>query len=53
MTGEGTFAPVAGWIDPEGIPFDRWFIERVHGITGIDVFELGNERPESLGEWQP
>jgi hypothetical protein len=53
VTGEGTFAPVAEWIDPEGIPIDRWFIEQVHNVTGVNVRELGDEQPEFLGEWQP
>ena len=53
VTGEGTFTPVGEWIDPEGIPFDRWFIEQVHDVTGMDVRELGDEPPEFLGEWRP
>jgi hypothetical protein len=53
VTGEGAFTPVAEWIDPEGIPIDRWFIEQVHNVTGVNVLELGDEQPEFLGEWQP
>ena len=53
VAGEGTFTPVSRWHDPEGIPFDRWFADRVREATGVDVRELGDELPELLGEWRP
>ena len=53
VTGEGTFTPVAQWLDPEGIPIDRWMLEQVKDFTGLDVRELGDELPELLGEWRP
>lgn len=53
VTGEGTFAPVSQWLDPEGIPFDRWFAEQVREVTGLDVRDLGDELPEHLGDWRP
>ena len=53
VTGEGTFTPISQWLDPEGIPFDRWFAEQVGDVTGLDVRELGDELPELLGEWRP
>jgi hypothetical protein len=53
VVGEGTFAPVAAWIDPARIPFDRWFIEQVRDVTGVDVRELGGDLPEHLGDWRP
>ncbi len=53
VTGEGTFSPVSAWLDPEGIPFDRWFAERFRDFTGVDLRELGDELPEFLGDWRP
>ena len=52
VTGEGTFAPVSEWLDPDGIPFDRWFAEQMLENTGLDVRELGGELPEHLGDWR-
>ena len=53
VTGEGTFSPVSAWLDPEGIPFDRWFAKRFRDFTGVDLRELGDEMPEFLGDWRP
>ena len=53
VTGEGIFSPISEWLDPEGIPFDRWFAEQMHEVTGADVRELGGDPPEHLGDWHP
>jgi catechol 2,3-dioxygenase-like lactoylglutathione lyase family enzyme len=53
VTGEGSFTPISEWLEPEGIPFDRWFAEQVQDVTGVDVRELGGDPPEHLGDWQP
>ena len=53
VTGEGTFTPISEWLDPDGIPFDRWFADQIREITGLDVRELGDEPPEHLGDWRP
>jgi hypothetical protein len=53
VTGEGTFAPLSQVLNVEGNPFDRWFIEQVQDVTGINVLDLGDEMPEQLGEWRP
>ena len=53
VTGEGTFTPISEWLDPDGIPFDRWFADQIREITGLEVRELGDEPPEHLGDWRP
>ena len=53
VTGEGTFTPLSQFLDVEGNPFDRWFIEQVQDFTGINMLELPDEMPELLGEWRP
>lgn len=52
VAGEGSFTPIPEWLDPQGIPFDRWFTDQIREITGLDVRELGDEMPERLGDWR-
>jgi hypothetical protein len=53
VTGEGTFTPLSQVLDVAGNPFDRWFIEQVQDVTGINMLELPDEMPELIGEWRP
>ena len=53
VTGEGTFTPPRQFLDVAGNPFDRWFIEQIQNVTGINMLELSDEMPEQLGEWRP
>jgi len=53
VTGEGTFSAPSQFLDPDRIPFDRWFIDQVQENTGINLLELPDELPELLGEWRP
>ena len=53
VVGEGTFAPPSSFPDVAGNPFDRWFVEQVQDIAGVDMLEMDEEMPELLGEWRP
>ena len=53
VTGEGTFSSPNQFLDPDQIPFDRWFLDQIQETTGVNLLELGDELPELLGEWQP
>jgi hypothetical protein len=53
VIGEGTFADPATFLDPEGNAFDRWFIETIEALSGINMLELGGETAEFLGAWSP
>ena len=53
VTGEGTFTPLSQILDVAGNPFDRWFIDQVQDVTGINMLELPEELPELVGEWRP
>ena len=53
VTGEGTFTPPNQFLDPDHIPFDRWFLDQIQDNTGINLLEMSDELPEFLGEWRP
>ena len=53
VTGEGTFTPLSQVLDVTGNPFDRWFIDQLQEVTGINMLELPEEMPELVGEWRP
>lgn len=53
VSGEGSFADPATFLDPEGNPFDRWFIETIETLSGVNMLEIGGETAEFLGEWKP
>jgi hypothetical protein len=53
VTGEGTFTPPSQFLDVAGNPFDRWFIDQIQDINGINMLEMPEEMPELIGEWRP
>jgi len=53
VTGEGAFTPLSEVLDVAGNPFDRWFVDQMQDVTGMNLLAMDEELPELLGEWRP
>jgi hypothetical protein len=52
VTGEGTFTDPQTFVDLDR-DFDRWFVDKVEEITGVQFMDLEGGSAELLGEWRP
>ena len=50
VVGEGAWTPPRKVMDPENNPFDRWYVDQVREIYGIDLMEA-DETAELVTEW--
>jgi len=49
VTGRGTFTDPREFVDLDQ-EFDRWFVDKVQEITGLNLMELGGGGAEQIGE---
>jgi hypothetical protein len=52
-SGGAAATSLAGVLAPDENAFDRWFVDRMQDLTGVDLRDLPSDPPELLGEWKP
>jgi hypothetical protein len=50
--GGAAAANLAEVLAPDENAFDRWFVDQLQDVTGVDFSEFPTDPPELLGEWK-